>query len=617
VLEFLEDRALLSTVFHATDVPQRVDFPDVFTTSYINVPQNLTIANLRVQLNITYPLDNDLTIDLIAPDGTDVSLSSFEGSGANFQNTVFDDAAATPIWAGTSPYSGSYRPETPLSALAGLNAQGTWQLQIVDWGASAGTLNSWSLVVDSVGSPTTASSLVVGGFPTSTTAGTARSFTVTARNANGNVDTGYTGTVHFSSSDPQAALPADYTFTAADAGSHTFTAALRTAGSQALTVTDTPGGGLTGTEAGIAISPAAARRLRVGAPTAATAGAAFNVTVTALDAYGNTARGYTGTVHFTSSDGQATLPADATLPSGTGTFAVTLRTAGTESLTATDTASGPLTGNTTVSVSPAVPGALVFRSTDLPQTLSPSHWVSSIIHVPQSVSIASVKVQLNITYPLDSDLTMNLTYIDSGGFLRSVRTLSYFNGTGANFQDTTFDDTAATPIGAGTSPFAGSYQPVDPLSVLKGKNAQGTWELNIADWGSGSGTVNSWSLIIQPASGLNSVAGGGGTPLHAPAPSRSLAPVATDSFGIVMAGPRAAPPSATALAFGDPGKASQSDAAAAGHPEELAVTAAVGSETHGARPILAPPSTGHVRKIHHGNGSPDALADEVNDNVVL
>ena len=35
--------------------------------------------------------------------------------------------------------------------------------------------------------------------------------------------TGYTGTVHFTSTDNTATLPANYTFTAADKGVHTFT----------------------------------------------------------------------------------------------------------------------------------------------------------------------------------------------------------------------------------------------------------------------------------------------------------------------------------------------------------------------------------------------------------
>ena len=492
-----------TVVFHATDVPQRVDFPDVFTTSYLDVPPNLTIASLKVQLDITYPLDNDLTIDLIAPDGTDVPLSSFEGNGANFQNTIFDDKAATPIWAGDSPFAGSYQPEGSLSRLAGMNARGTWELQVIDWGASSGMLNSWSLIVQPAGSPApAASSLVVSGVPSSTTAGQTGSFTVTARDANGNVATGYTGTVHFTSSDPHAELPADYTFTAPDAGRHTFSTALTTAGMQSLTASDTAARGLTGTEAGIAVSPGAASRLVVSAPAGTAAGTAFNVTVTARDAYGNTATGYTGAVRFTSSDGRAVLPINSTLRDGTGTFGVTLATAGSQTLTATDTTSSTLTGHATVSVSPAVSGALAFRSTDLPRALNPSDvFVSSVINVPQSVTIASVKVQVNITYPRDSDLRIDLLYIDNAGFLRSFLVLSDFVGAGPNFQDTTFDDAAATPIAAGTPPFAGSYRPSEPLSALAGHNAQGTWVLEVGDFVGGTGTVNSWSLIIQPAAG--------------------------------------------------------------------------------------------------------------------
>jgi hypothetical protein len=69
--------------------------------------------------------------------------------------------------------------------------------------------------------------------------GQAWSVTVTAYDAYGNVATGYIGTVHFASSDGQAALLADYTFAAADAGAHTFSVTFHRRGPQSLTVTDT------------------------------------------------------------------------------------------------------------------------------------------------------------------------------------------------------------------------------------------------------------------------------------------------------------------------------------------------------------------------------------------
>ncbi len=66
--------------------------------------------------------------------------------------------------------------------------------------------------------------------------------------------------------------------------------------------------------------------------------------MTAKDAFGNTATGYTGTVHFTSSDAAAILPANGTLTNGVGTFSVTLKTVGTQSITATDTVTTAITG---------------------------------------------------------------------------------------------------------------------------------------------------------------------------------------------------------------------------------------------------------------------------------
>jgi len=68
-----------------------------------------------------------------------------------------------------------------------------------------------------------------------------------------------------------------------------------------------------------------------------TAGTAFNFTLTALDASNDIMTGYSGTVHLTSTDAAAVLPADVTLTNGTGTFSATLLTVGSQSISATDT----------------------------------------------------------------------------------------------------------------------------------------------------------------------------------------------------------------------------------------------------------------------------------------
>jgi hypothetical protein len=71
--------------------------------------------------------------------------------------------------------------------------------------------------------------------PGSATRGVAFNFSVTALDQFGNQVTDYHFTVHFTSTDTAAVLPADYTFTAADAGMHTFAATLNTVGSRTIT----------------------------------------------------------------------------------------------------------------------------------------------------------------------------------------------------------------------------------------------------------------------------------------------------------------------------------------------------------------------------------------------
>ncbi|MFL5338573.1 MAG: hypothetical protein ACJ8F7_00250, partial [Gemmataceae bacterium] len=191
--------------------------------------------------------------------------------------------------------------------------------------------------------------LTVTGFPSPVTAGVAGNFTVTARDANGNVATWYTGTVVFSSSDPRNAVPAAYTFTAADKGVHTFAATLYAAGTQSITATDTATGGLSGAQGGITVNPAAASRFLITAPSSVTYGVAFSLTVTVQDAYGNVVTGYTGTIRFRSTNPKATLPANYTFTAadkGVHTFSgLVLRKRGNQTITITDTLNSALTGS--------------------------------------------------------------------------------------------------------------------------------------------------------------------------------------------------------------------------------------------------------------------------------
>jgi len=182
--------------------------------------------------------------------------------------------------------------------------------------------------------------------PVGVVAGTPATFTVTAKDSVGNTVPNYTGTVHITTSDANATLPADATLTN---GVGSFSITFKTAASQSLTATDTVMSTIKGTAAGIVVSPGAATQFTLTAPASAVIGAAISSIVTAKDAYGNVAKGYTGTVHFTSTDALAVLPANTTLTSGAKQVSIKLKTAGSKTFTATDTVNAGITGT-----SPAV-----------------------------------------------------------------------------------------------------------------------------------------------------------------------------------------------------------------------------------------------------------------------
>lgn len=206
---------------------------------------------------------------------------------------------------------------------------------------AADTVNSSLMAFATVAIAAAAATHFTVSAPATATAGAAFSITVTAFDAFNNTATGYSGTVHFTSSDAASTLPANSTLTN---GAGSFSATLRTSGSQSITATDTVNNSITGTSNAIAVQPAAAAHFSISAPSAVASGNAFSFSVTALDSSNNTVANYSGTIHFTSSDGAATLPANSTLTNGTATFSATLVTAGSQTLTATDTGNAAITG---------------------------------------------------------------------------------------------------------------------------------------------------------------------------------------------------------------------------------------------------------------------------------
>jgi len=309
-----------------------------------------------------------------------------------------------------------------------------------------------NLIVGSlVGTSTASYDKLVLSAPTAETAGTPFSLTVTAQKSSGGTDTGYTGKIHFTSSDVQAVLPANFTFVN---GTSTFTVTLKTAGSQWITATDMATSAITGTLSGISVSPASASHFVLsGLPSTVTAGAAQTVTVTAEDLYGNVATGYTGTVQFTSSDTAASLPANYTFTSkndGVQPFSLTFGTAGTQSVTVTDTVSTTITGTQSgITVAPAAPTNLVASASAVSSTQINLTWTGSKgatgYLIQQSLSASTGWTQVGSTS--GSTTTFQQTGLSAGTtyYFRVIATLGTSDSPSSNVASATTTGTAPTP----------------------------------------------------------------------------------------------------------------------------------------------------------------------------
>jgi len=135
--------------------------------------------------------------------------------------------------------------------------------------------------------------------------------------------TDYGGTVSWSSTDSQADLPADYTFSGS---SHTFDGGdfvLKTAGSQTITVTDA-GAGVSKESDAITVSAAAVSDFSLSNPGNQTAGVGFSLSITgAQDQYGNLVSGtavvaFVGGGSHDSPDGTSPVLQNITVTDGSG-----------------------------------------------------------------------------------------------------------------------------------------------------------------------------------------------------------------------------------------------------------------------------------------------------------
>jgi hypothetical protein len=324
---------------------QTITATDTVTISITGTTSSITVSSaaathLSVSAPATATAGSPLNVSVTAEDAYNNTVTSYSGT---VHLTSTDASAVLP--ADSALTNGAKTFSVTLKTAASQTVTAT------DTGSSSITGITGAIVV----SPAPATRLVVTG-PATATAGAALSIGVTAMDTYSNIAKAYSGTIHFTSTDGSATLPANTTLSN---GQGTFPATLKTAGSGTVTATDTVTSSIAGTTSAIVVSPAAVTHLSVSAPATATAGSALNVTVTAQDAYSNTVTSYSGTVHLASTDASAVLPADSTLTNGAKIFSATLKTAASQTITATDTGASSITGTTSaIVVSPAAATSL-------------------------------------------------------------------------------------------------------------------------------------------------------------------------------------------------------------------------------------------------------------------
>jgi type II secretory pathway pseudopilin PulG len=215
-------------------------------------------------------------------------------------------------WGGAMTSPSGLAPVYPTTLVSFTNGVSTTTLSVTLYAAGVNTLTAASILpsVSGSGSITVAPSAPVklGFVPTTPGPGTAGSaipnVAVAVEDTYGNVVTSASGglvtaTIH---SGPQAGFSSGASQVAVTSGLATFpNLVLNAAGSYTLTAAPTGVSGVANpvTSSALTISPATASTFTLSNPGPQTAGTAFNEAITAYDAYGNVATGYTGSQAIT------------------------------------------------------------------------------------------------------------------------------------------------------------------------------------------------------------------------------------------------------------------------------------------------------------------------------
>ena len=131
---------------HSTDIPVALPVGGVITSTLEFPVTDWVFEDLNVNITFSHQYFGDTEAVLISPSGHEISLFRPFGAGAGTLDARFDDDAAQPLHETTVPYTGTYKPRTPLAGFLG-SPTGTWTLRLDDAGqrGPGGTLHAWSI----------------------------------------------------------------------------------------------------------------------------------------------------------------------------------------------------------------------------------------------------------------------------------------------------------------------------------------------------------------------------------------------------------------------------------------------------------------------------------------
>ena len=334
-------------------------------------------AAFRVE-GITSPLEEDtlasVTVSVVDQYGDQFSTytGTIEFSSNDTGATLPSDYTFLPGDIGTKTFTDS----------VSFSTAGVYNVMVADAGDPTVVGSQENIQVFSSWVPV-ATSLLVEDVTSPIMEGVASGFTVTVLDQLGNpyLEGDYVGVISFTSNDTAAILPDDYQFTLADDGTHPWAAldgvVFNTPGVHDLTAHDIDIPSIAGSQLGIVVTEMPRMdsfEVVLSADTAIANYTLLDVTVTALDQFGDPYPDYVGTVEFSSDDTVAAWPTtdlvflDADDGVKTWTGEIMMGTPGVRTITVTDSVDSAITGSDDVTVT-AEREAAYIEITDISPTV--------------------------------------------------------------------------------------------------------------------------------------------------------------------------------------------------------------------------------------------------------